>query len=244
MKLRLKSDFILATVILTLIISFGICSQVFAADSEDNAGNHRIRKVVFALPEEISETLTVSNPTTTGFTVTLNPALAGLTASNFTLLDSSNQPVTITSATTTDNGATYEISAALCVGQSYTVTAAKTDYDFGAPVNVGHVPENLEEFTTEFDSIKATGGEMTLHGYIALDGALTLSAEKPVTIHAGKYRIVADDTKDSLEVGSNVTIEGDGFNDSNVNDDKYGVVAADGGGLIKITGGTVNATAS
>jgi len=212
--------------------------------AKDYATKYNRTFEVIAPTAPISETLTVSNPAPTGFTVALNPALTGLTASNFTLLDSSNQSVTITGATTSDSGATYEISAALCAGQTYTVTAAKTGYDFGAPVNVGCVPDNLEEFTTEFDSIKATGGEMTLHGDIALDGVLTLSAEKSVTIHAGKYRIVTDDTKDSLEVGSNVTIEGDGFNDSNFNDHKYGVVAADGGGFIKITGGTVKSNAS
>ncbi|SPF52226.1 exported hypothetical protein [Candidatus Desulfosporosinus infrequens] len=78
-----------------------------------------------------TETLMVSNPATTGFTVTLNPALAGLTASNFTLLDSSSQPVTITGATTSDSGASYAISSALSAGQTYTVTATKTGCNFG-----------------------------------------------------------------------------------------------------------------
>ena len=71
-----------------------------------------------------TETLTVSNPTTTGFTVTFAPRMAGLTVSNFLLLDSSSKTVTITGATTTDNGATYRISAALSAGKTYIVTAA------------------------------------------------------------------------------------------------------------------------
>ncbi|MFZ3131136.1 MAG: immunoglobulin-like domain-containing protein [Desulfosporosinus sp.] len=82
------------------------------------------------------EVLTVSNPTTTGFTVALSPSLDALTASNFTLLNSSNNHVTITGVTTSDNGATYTISAALSAGQTYTVTAANTGYDFGSPVNL------------------------------------------------------------------------------------------------------------
>ena len=73
----------------------------------------------------LSETLTVNNPATTGFAVSLNPPLAGLAASNFNLLDSSNNPVTITGAITSDNGATYAISAALSAGQTYTVTGTE-----------------------------------------------------------------------------------------------------------------------
>jgi hypothetical protein len=182
--------------------------------------------------------------------VALKSELAGLTASNFTLLDSLSQPVTITSATTLDNGATYVIGAELTAGKTYIVTASKTGYDFGTaqsvvvPAELINPLNTLEEFIAAFDSIKATGGGITLNGDIALDGALTLSADNLVTIHAGKYRIVTDETKDCLELGCNVTIEGNGINDSNVNNIKYGVVAADGGGLIKITGGTVNATAS
>ncbi len=84
----------------------------------------------------IAETLTVGNPTSTGFTVALSPALAGLTAGNFTLLDSSGQAVAITGATTADNGATYAVSAALSAGRTYTVTAAKTGSDFGPAQNV------------------------------------------------------------------------------------------------------------
>ena len=79
-----------------------------------------------------SETMTVTNPSTTGFTVELSPSLAGLTASNFTLLDSSSQAVSITGATTTDSGATYAIRAGLSAGQTYTVTAAKSGYNFGS----------------------------------------------------------------------------------------------------------------
>ena len=84
----------------------------------------------------ISETLTVSNPSTTGFTVTLNPALSGLTTSNFTLVNSSGNPITLTGAATSDNGATYAISAALSAGQTYTLTDADAGYTFGAAQNV------------------------------------------------------------------------------------------------------------
>jgi len=84
----------------------------------------------------ISETLTVSNPSITGFTVALNPALNGLSISNFTLVNSSGNPVAITGTTTSDNGAIYAISAALSAGQTYTLTAADTGYTFGTAQKV------------------------------------------------------------------------------------------------------------
>lgn len=82
-----------------------------------------------------SETLTVANPSTTGFTVALNPPLYGLTGSDFTLLDGSTL-VPISSAMTTDSGATYMIAATLTSGKTYTVTATKSGYDFGTAQNV------------------------------------------------------------------------------------------------------------
>lgn len=84
----------------------------------------------------VSETLTVNNPTTTGFTLGLSPALNGLTKSDFILHDSLNNAVSITSAATMDNGATYAIIAALTVGKTYTITAEKNGYNFGIPANV------------------------------------------------------------------------------------------------------------
>lgn len=84
----------------------------------------------------ISETLTISNPSTSGFTIALNPSLNGLTVSNFTLVNSSGNPVSLTSATTSDNGSTYAISAALSAGQTYTLTAVYTGYTFGTAPNV------------------------------------------------------------------------------------------------------------
>lgn len=84
----------------------------------------------------ISETLTVSYPSTTGFTVTLSPALNGLTISNFTLVNSSGNLVALTGATTSVGGATYAITATLSAGQTYTLTAADAGYTFGTAQNV------------------------------------------------------------------------------------------------------------
>ncbi len=104
-----------------------------------DAGGHEATDTVTVTvsnADEISESLAVSNPSTTGFTITLNPALAGLTGSDFILKDDQDNAVTITSAETSDEGATYAISAALTAGKTYTVTAVKTGYNFGTAVNV------------------------------------------------------------------------------------------------------------
>ena len=62
----------------------------------------------------------------------LSSALNGLTTSNFTLLNSSGYPITITGVTTSNGGVTYAINAALSVGQTYTVTANYAGYTIGA----------------------------------------------------------------------------------------------------------------
>ena len=91
----------------------------------------------FTVPNgTITETFTVSNPTTAGVTVSLSSALNGLNASNFTLLDSLGNPVTITGVTTLNGGATYTISGALSVGQTYTVTINDAGYSFGTAQNI------------------------------------------------------------------------------------------------------------
>ena len=82
-----------------------------------------------------SETLTVREPSTTGFTLAVNPALNGLKASDFILMDGSTR-VTISSASTTNSGSIYKIAAKLTAGHTYTVTATKSGYYFGTAQNV------------------------------------------------------------------------------------------------------------
>ncbi|NLU51222.1 MAG: hypothetical protein GXX09_12655 [Syntrophomonadaceae bacterium] len=85
---------------------------------------------------DIPVTVTVSDPSTTGFTVGLDPAVGDLVASDFTLKDDTNQDVTITNVATTDSGATYTVSADLTAGKTYTVNITKTGYDFGGAASV------------------------------------------------------------------------------------------------------------
>ncbi|SPF36872.1 conserved hypothetical protein [Candidatus Desulfosporosinus infrequens] len=84
----------------------------------------------------INETMTINNLSTTGFIVALNPALNGLVASNFTLHNSLGNPVVITGASSSDNGASYVISVVMSAGQTYTLTVADAGYTFGAVQNI------------------------------------------------------------------------------------------------------------
>jgi len=132
-----------------------------------------------------SEALTVSNPSTTGYTVALNPALNGLTASDFTLMDGNTQ-MTISSASTTDNGATYTITATLTAGKTYTVTATKSDYDFGTAQNVVVSPGVLTSEALTVSNPSTTGFTVSLspalNGLQTSDFILLDDQSQPVNI--------------------------------------------------------------
>lgn len=85
---------------------------------------------VTTTPSTIDETMWVSNPSTTGFTVTVSPALYGLNVSNFILRDG-NTSVGISLGSITNNGSTYQIVAALAAGKTYTLKVVKDSYNFG-----------------------------------------------------------------------------------------------------------------
>ncbi len=103
-----------------------------------------------SIPSTNSKTMTVFNPTTTGFSVGVSPAINNMTLGDFTLLNSYGNAVAITSATTFNGGARYALTASLNAGQIYTLTAAKTGYTFGT---VRFVPTTTpSETMTVFNS--------------------------------------------------------------------------------------------
>lgn len=83
-----------------------------------------------------SSAITISNPSTLGFTVNLDPAVNDLGVNNFTLVNTTGSAIAISSATPLDDGKEYVLSAALTAGQSYTLTVAKEGYTFGSAQNV------------------------------------------------------------------------------------------------------------
>jgi len=66
----------------------------------------------------------------------LNPAVPGLTAGHFNLMDSSGSPVAASTVTTSDNGATYRVVAAFNGGATYSAALSKNGYDFGEGLDV------------------------------------------------------------------------------------------------------------
>jgi len=80
----------------------------------------------FELP---NSTASISDLSTSGFTVHLTNSIAGLTETNFSL----SPIVTITSATTTDGGASYQIVATLTQAVEYTLTTISGCYVINAP---------------------------------------------------------------------------------------------------------------
>ncbi|EGW37958.1 cell wall-binding repeat-containing protein [Desulfosporosinus sp. OT] len=120
------------TYVITAALSEGQIYTLTAAKTGYKFGTAQYVVVPAITP---TETLTVREPSTAGFTVALKPALNGLDASDFILLDGTTR-VMISSASTTNRGATYNIAATLSVGRTYTITAIKSGHYFGSAQNV------------------------------------------------------------------------------------------------------------
>ncbi|UQZ35901.1 hypothetical protein C2I18_21600 [Paenibacillus sp. PK3_47] len=81
---------------------------------------------------------TIDKISKAGFTVTLDQAVPGLTAGDFTL----SGGVTVDSVTETNGGLTYQVSAALAEGETYTVSVTATGYRFTVGnVTIPKLPE-------------------------------------------------------------------------------------------------------
>lgn len=94
----------------------------------------------------------VSAVSETGVTVTLAPAVGGLSAASFSLRDASGHAVALTDASTA-NGGTYKLTAGLTGGSSYTLTIALAGYDFGSAMTL-NVPIPV---TAAYSDVRTTG---------------------------------------------------------------------------------------
>lgn len=81
------------------------------------------------LPTAITKT--ISLPATTGFKVSLSPAVLGLTASNFVIKNYLGVTVVPTNVSTADSGLSYTVACTLPSGKVATVTITKAGSDFG-----------------------------------------------------------------------------------------------------------------
>jgi|GEM_PF-2693370 len=91
-------------------------------------------------PVTIDVGLTVASAQTTGVRIVLDRAVPGLAAVDFTIRGAAGQDVAVAFAGSLDGGTTYALSAVLTEVGAYTVTAAKTGYRFGAPVEFSIAP--------------------------------------------------------------------------------------------------------
>jgi putative cell wall-binding protein len=147
-----------------------------------------------------TETLTVSNPSTTGFTVTVNPAINNMTINDFTLHDNWGNPVAITNATSINNGGSYFLSASLNLGQVYTLTTVKTGYTFGTAQYV-FVPATTPTETLTVSNPTTTGFALTVNpalnglnvnDFILMDGGTRMTINSVSTTNSGfTYNIAA-----------------------------------------------------
>ncbi|MBM7568153.1 S-layer homology domain-containing protein [Paenibacillus sacheonensis] len=147
--------------------------------------------------------------------VGLNPAVPGLNASNFVLKDDNGSALSATAAVSTDDGATYRITAAFVGGRTYTVQPVKRGYDFGvetsvffptviaveqAGVNAGQLSVRLSPavggLPASAFSLRNSGGGLVpiesvdeLNGGLAyaLQGSLTEGETYALTIRADGY---------------------------------------------------------
>jgi len=146
-----------------------------------------------------SSALTVSNPSTTGFIVAMNPAVDDLKVNNFTLLNSSGDPVTITSAKALDDGKVYALTAALTAGQSYTLTATREGHTFGTAQNVVVPATNPSETltvsepsTTGFTvSVNPALNGLNVNDFVLLDGNTLVTINSVTTSGSVTYKIGA-----------------------------------------------------
>ncbi|RED52569.1 S-layer homology domain-containing protein [Cohnella lupini] len=106
----------------------------------------------FTIPSIIDE---VTNSTATGLTVRFDMPVAGLTKTNFVIRGASGATIPVSSATTSDAGNSYVLTAALPAGQFYTVQyVSKISYQTTTPV----------EFVVQ-NALTPTIGKVTSKGF-------------------------------------------------------------------------------
>ncbi|MFC5699678.1 S-layer homology domain-containing protein [Cohnella faecalis] len=145
-------------------------------------------------PEIIAVNAAITASDTEGFAVSLNPPVAGLTASDFTIVpDGGGAPVQATGTTTEDGGASYSVEAALAEGTSYEIAIAKTGYSFGAsltisvPVGDINVQPTISRISTAgfVISLDKQVPELDALNFVLTDGAAEIGVDMLSPIREG-----------------------------------------------------------
>lgn len=87
-------------------------------------------------PVVISVSAEVYGITETGFQVSLNPPVAGLTAAHFALTAGDGSSVPVDGTAPTEDGGVYTITAGLVPGSTYTLSMEQSGYSFGTALEV------------------------------------------------------------------------------------------------------------
>ncbi|WP_420818529.1 S-layer homology domain-containing protein [Paenibacillus paeoniae] len=129
-----------------------------------------------------------------GFRVSLDQPVAGLSAANFSLTQSgTGNSVAIASAETTDNGASYLLSAALTEGITYVLTITKTGYSFGSPLTV-----YVEVTTPEIIQVTSVVSDIS-------ETSFTVTFSEPVTgLSKGNFNLT-DQSNSKVGISEAIT---------------------------------------
>lgn len=139
-----------------------------------------------AIPGDLVVTPAVSGVTASGFTLSLDSKVPGLTAGNFNLNDKEGQAVDIDYAATSDGGSTYTITAGLTKGEMYRLTIQQAGYNFGAPLEVAMPTEGTVKITPSVKTVRTYGFILTMDRVVpdldSLNFVLKNGADEAVSI--------------------------------------------------------------
>lgn len=157
--------------------------RIAAALQEGGTYTVSLAKTGYAFGEAVTFTVPVTPPPpvlvtasaqaigAAGFTLTFSPPVAGLDPSSFELKRSgTNEPVSVTGAVYSDDAvASYQLSAELTEGSTYTLTVTKQGYLFGDPIAI-YVPvtdPQIVQVAAAVSGIGATGFTVALSPSVA-----------------------------------------------------------------------------
>ncbi|THF83225.1 S-layer homology domain-containing protein [Cohnella fermenti] len=166
-----------------------------------NFGGAVAFSVPAAPPQEVAVTASARDIGSTGFLVTLSPAVAGLTAANFSLSKlGSAEAIEAAEAVSADNGATYSVAAALEEGATYSLAIASSGYGFGSPLTV-FVP------VTDPEIVSVTS---TVYG-VGANGFTVLLSSPVAGLTADNFRLTDDSGATVAVAGTSEAAEGSSY---------------------------------
>ncbi|WP_169834445.1 S-layer homology domain-containing protein [Paenibacillus donghaensis] len=148
-----------------------------------------------AVPGDLVVTPAVSDVTASGFTLSLDQPVPGLTTENFTLSGKDGQAVDIDNAATSDGGSTYTITAGLTKGETYRLNLQQAGYNFGAPLEAAVPAEEGVKVTPSVKTVRTYGFILTMDPIVPALDSLNL------VLKNGAGEVVSIDMLSAVVVG-------------------------------------------